>query len=103
MSLFDNVSLNELSDADLQAVLDDSGKGKAPVYKRPIRELLELSDGKQGTVAVPYAAINPAAKDRTTVILGMRAAIKKIDEAKDRLIVRANPDDSLVTVYFRAA
>ena len=97
-----NVTLTELSDAELQTLLDNSGKGKPPVYKAPIREILASVGDKQGTFSVPYTELNPEATERKTVIAGIKTAAKKI-EGGDRLVFRANPDDSLVTVIVKPA
>lgn len=101
--MFDNITLNELDDSQLQDVLDAAGKGKPAIYRKPIRELLAVANGSQGTVAVPWKVINPDADKRQTVVSGMTAAIKRDDNAKDRMTIRANTDENLVTVIIRKA
>jgi hypothetical protein len=102
-----NIQLTELTDSQLTEVLENSGKGKAPVYRKPIREILEYIGDAQGSLSIPYAEINPAAKDRQTVVTGMKNALRT--DAKNGkefgrvAAVRANPDESLVTVVIRAA
>lgn len=98
-----NVTLTELDDAGLQAILDASGKGKPPVYKAPLRELLaNVAEGTCGTIAVPWNEINPEATERKTVVAGMKNALaadrKNGKEFARILAVRANTDDNLVTV-----
>jgi hypothetical protein len=100
--MFENVTLTELDDSQLADVLDSVGKGKPAVYKKPIRELLATANGSQGSVAVPWSTVNPAAEKRATVITGLRAAIGRDKTAKDRMAVVANTDDALITIVIRA-
>ena len=92
-----------MSDEAIDTLADSMGKGKPPVYKAPIRELLAAAKDKQGSFTVAWKAINPAAEKRATVLMGMRTAIKKHDDAKGRMTVLAATDDSKVTVIVRKA
>ena len=98
-----NITLKEMSDSDIETLADSMGKGKPPVYKAPIRDLLALAGDKQGSLTIAWKEINPAAEKRSTVLMGMRTAIKKHDAAKDRMTVLAATDDAKVTVVIRKA
>jgi hypothetical protein len=101
IAMFENVELIEMTDEQIEDAAN-AGKGKPAVYKRPIRELLAKAGEKQGNLPVSWKVIHPEATERKTVIAGMRAAIKSNPEAKERMTVKANPKDDLVTVYIRA-
>jgi hypothetical protein len=96
--MFENVDLTELDDAQLDTVLDELGAGKKPVYKRPIRELLDAVGDKQGSLSVAWKELNPNADKRATVIQGFKSALKKHDQGY-RIRITANPVDDLVTLY----
>jgi hypothetical protein len=98
-----NITLKEMSDSDIETLADSMGKGKPPVYKQPIRQLLEVAGDKQGSLTIPWKEINPNADKRQTVLMGMRTAIKKHDAAKDRMTVLAATDDAKVTVVIKKA
>lgn len=102
-TMFEGLELVEMSDAELDDVAA-SGKGKPAIYRKPISELLTVAGDKGGNIPAPWRTIHPGSEaTRATVIVGMRAAIKKHDAAKNRgMTVKANPSDELVTVYVRA-
>jgi hypothetical protein len=102
LHMFDSGSFIELDDTQLNEELDNIGAGKKPVYKRPIRELLDAVGDKQGSIAVPWKELNPNAKTRATVLQGFKAALKNHPEGK-RIKISANPEDAKVTLYVRKA
>jgi hypothetical protein len=96
--MFDNVSLVELTDEQLQEVQDELGAGKKPVYKKPIRELLDAVGDRQGSISVAWKELNPGADKRATVIQGFKSALKKHEQGY-RVRITANPVEDLVTLY----
>lgn len=101
--MFESLDLTPLTDAEIDEA-SQSSAGKPAVYRKPINAVLDKAGDASGSLAIPYALINPDAKTRATVLMGMRNAIKKHDAAKARgMSVKANTDETLVTVYVRAA
>lgn len=104
MSLFDDVTLIDLDDDELQSKLDENAKGKPAIYKAPVRELVKMADAlpKAGrSFEMPWIQLNGDATKRQTVVMGMTAAVKRNDNAIGRVTVRANNDPAMVTVVLR--
>lgn len=104
---FDTVELTELSDDELQRVQDESGKGKPPVYKAPMRDLLAFVGERQGSLPIRWNEINPNAKDRQTVITGVRNMLRTDEKNGSHFAriagIRAETRDDYVVVLVKAA
>ena len=102
-----NMTLTELSDSDLQEALDATGKGKPPVYKAPLRDILAFVGDKCGSVAVPYKDVNADAKNRATVLADVKNVLRKDAENGSHFAriaaVRAGTDADTVVIIVRAA
>jgi hypothetical protein len=100
------VALETMTDEAITEVLEASGKGKPPVYRKPLREVLAHVGNAQGVLPVDWKEINPTADKRQTVISGLKSALKKDSENGQhfaRIVgVRAGTDDAKILLVIRA-
>lgn len=87
MSLFENISLDGRTDAELDALTDRDGA----MYPPAIRDALALFNGISDSITVPFNMLNTReGATRQNVISGFKAAIGRNPEADGILSVKAD-------------
>jgi hypothetical protein len=98
-------ALEELTDEAIDLLAAQaSARGMAAVYPPFIAKALSEAGNRSVSGSVSYKEVNASADDRDTVVIGLRAAIKRNKVAAGRMFVLRTPDnEDKLTIAIRKA